>query len=90
MALMDRVKQQAAQVAQKAQEAGRAGAAKIEDVQAKRQFEGLLRDLGAAVYAQRSARVGDNTADVDALCDKLAQMEREHGSLAETESGADD
>ena len=82
MALLDKVKHQAAQVAERAQEAGRAGAAKIGDVQAKRQFDALLRDLGAAFYAQRSGRVADNAAEMDALCEKLAQMEQEHGSLS--------
>jgi len=89
MALLDKVKQQAAQVAEKAQEAGRAGAARIGDVQAKRQFDGLLRDLGAAVYAQRSGRVADNSSAVDSLYEKLTQMEAEHGSLS-SEHGADD
>ena len=89
MALMDKVKQQAAQVAQKAQDAGRAGAARIEDVQAKRQFDSVLRDLGAAVYAQRSGRVPDNSSEVDALCDKLTQMEQEHGSLSRSEGDAE-
>ena len=53
MALMDKMKQQAAQLAQKAQEAGKAGQAKIEDAQAKRRADALLRELGAAVYSQR-------------------------------------
>ena len=83
MALLDKMKEQAAQVAQKAQDAGRAGAAKIEDVQAKRQFDAVLRDLGAAVYAERSGKVADNQAQIDALCEKLVQMERAHeGSRA--------
>ena len=90
MALMDKVKQQAAQVAQKAQEAGRAGAARIDDVQAKRQFDSVLRDLGAAVYAQRSGRVADNSSEVDALCDKLTQMEQDHGPLGASEHGSED
>jgi phage host-nuclease inhibitor protein Gam len=89
MALLDKVKQQAAQVAEKAQEAGRAGAARIGDVQAKRQFDALLRDLGAAVYAQRSERVADNASEVDALCEKLAEMEKEHGALG-SEHGTED
>ena len=90
MALLDKVKQQAAQVAHKAQEAGRAGAARIEDVQAKRQFDALLRDLGAAVYAQRSGRVADNSAEVQGLCDQLTEMEKEHGSLGSSESDSQD
>lgn len=90
MALLDKVKQQAAQVAHKAQEAGRAGAARIEDVQAKRQFDGLLRDLGAAVYAQKSGRVADNSSEVDGLIEQLVQMEKEHGSLSQSEPDSGD
>lgn len=61
MALLDKMKQQAAQVAQKAQEAGRAGQAKIEEVQARRQLDALYRDLGATTYAQhRGARRSDH------------------------------
>lgn len=86
MPLLDKVKKQAEQLAQKAQEAGRAGAARIEDVQAKRQFDSVLRDLGAAVYAQRSGRIADNQAQIDSLCEKLAEMEREHGSDTKEEA----
>jgi hypothetical protein len=54
MPLFDKVKAQAGQVAQKAQEAGKAGQAKLDQAQAKRKADALLRDLGAAVYAERS------------------------------------
>ena len=81
MPLFDKVKAQAAQVAQKAQEAGRAGAAKLEDVQTKRQFDALLQDLGAAVYAGRSS-AGDQP-EVVALVKKLEQFEAEHGRMSD-------
>lgn len=79
MALLDKMKQQAAQVAQKAQEAGRAGQAKIEEVQAKRQLDALYRDLGAALYAQHAGRGDSQTSsEVDRLYGEIAKWEEEH------------
>ena len=84
MALIDKVKAQASQLAQKAQEAGKAGQAKLEDVQARRRADGMLRDLGAAIYAQRSGGAGgEGDAEIDRLVSELAAFESEHGSLAE-------
>ncbi len=79
MALLDKMKQQAAQVAQKAQEAGRAGQAKIEEVQARRQLDALYRDLGAASYTEHAGR-GDqaNTAEINRLYGEIAKWEQEH------------
>jgi hypothetical protein len=49
MGLMDKVKAQATQLAHQ-------GQAKLSEIQVRRQADGLLRDLGAAVYAaQRQA-----------------------------------
>ena len=81
MALLDKMKQQAAQVAQKAQEAGRAGQAKLEEVQARRQLDAMYRDLGAAIYADHAGR-GDetNSAEINRLYDEIAKWEQEHGS----------
>jgi hypothetical protein len=82
MALMDKMKAQAAQLAQKAQEAGKAGQSKIVDVQAKRRADGLLRDLGAAFYAQRTGTAtGDTAADIDRLVSELSKLESENGPL---------
>jgi hypothetical protein len=92
MALMDKMKQQAAQLAQKAQEAGKAGQAKIEDAQAKRRADGLLRELGAAVYSQRNGTAtGDTNAEIERLVGELKKHEEENGALASPSSdGADD
>lgn len=88
MGLMDRVKAQATQVAQKAQEAGKAGQAKLDQVQAKRKADSLLRDLGAAVYAQRTGSGGpDAAAKVDQLVTELRNYEAEHGSVLDDDSG---
>lgn len=91
MALFDKVKEQASQLAQKAQEAGKAGQAKIEDAQARRKADGILRQLGAAVYAQRSGAAGaDNGAEVDRLVAELKAFEAENGPIASKDSGDDD
>ena len=82
MALMDKMKAQAAQLAQKAQEAGKAGQSKIVDVQAKRRADGLLRELGAALYAQRTGTAtGDTAGDIDRLVSGLSKLESENGPL---------
>ena len=91
MALMDKMKAQASQLAQKAQEAGKAGQAKLEDVQARRRADGILRDLGAAVYAQRSGRAGgEGDAEIDRLLSELTTFESEHGPLGDHGSGDGD
>lgn len=94
MALMDKMKAQAAQLAQKAQEAGKAGQAKLEDVQARRRADGLLRELGAAVLAQHVGRADANTpAEIERLVGELKAYEAEHGALNASdppvEGGAD-
>lgn len=79
MPLFDKMKAQATQVAAKAQEAGKAGQARIEQAQAKRQGDALLRRLGAAVYAQRTGAQPEN--DVDELVAAISAHEAEHGKL---------
>ena len=81
MALIDKVKAQASQLAQKAQEAGKAGQAKIVDVQARRRADGLLRELGAAVFAQHSSGAGDKSAEIERLIRELTTFESENGPL---------
>jgi hypothetical protein len=92
MALVDKMKAQAAQLAQKAQEAGKAGQSKIEEVQARRRADGLLRDLGRLVYSQRTgASTGDTDAQITALVTELSAYEADHGPLDasdDDESGA--
>lgn len=84
---MDKMKQQAQQLAQKAQEAGKAGQAKIEDAQAKRKADGLLRDLGAAVYSQRNGTATDDTnAEIERLVGELKKHEEENGPLAKADA----
>ena len=83
MPLFDKVKAQATQVAQKAQEAGKAGHAKLDEVQAKRKADALFRDLGAAVYAERTGH-GDagTTAEIERLVDAITAHEAENGAVS--------
>jgi len=77
MGLMDKVKAQATVLAQKTQDTAR-------DIQAKRRADAMLRNLGAAVYAERTGRGGPNSqADIDRLIADLKTHEAENGiSLA--------
>jgi hypothetical protein len=80
MGLMDRVKVQADKLAQMTQEAAREGKEKLDQAQAKRRADAMFRDLGAALYAERTGRAGaDNTAKMDRLVDALKRQESEQG-----------
>ena len=80
MGLMDRVKAQANQLAQKTQEAAQEGKAKIDQAQANRRGDALLRQLGALVFAERTGRgATDSQAKIDQLINDISAHEREHG-----------
>jgi hypothetical protein len=81
MGLMDKVKAQANVLAQKTQETAR-------DIQAKRRADVMFRNLGAAVYAERTGRAGPNSqADIDKQIADLKAHEAEHGINLAPESG---
>jgi hypothetical protein len=80
MGLMDKVKAQATQLAQKTQEAAQEGKAKIDQAQANRRGDALLRQLGAAVFAERTGRgTADSQAKIDQLINDISAHERENG-----------
>jgi hypothetical protein len=80
MGLMDKVKAQATVLAQKTQETARERKAKYDQAQAKRHADVMLRNLGAAVYAERTGRSTPETeAKVDKLVADLSAHESEHG-----------
>ena len=84
MGLIDRFREQAAQVAQRTaqatQDAAQQGKAKFDQAQAKRRADAMFRDLGAAVYAERTGRGGTDTADkIERLVKALSQQEAELG-----------
>ena len=61
MGLMEKVRAQATVLAEKAQDTARDRKAKFDQAQAKRRGDVLLRNLGAAVYAERTGRGGPST-----------------------------
>ena len=80
MGLMDRVKAQAAQIAQQAQEVAQEGRARLDQAQAIRRGDGLLRELGVAVLAERTGRGNaDGQARIDQLITEISAYERDNG-----------
>ncbi len=80
MGLMDRVREQAAQLAQKTQEGAQQGRVMLDQAQARRRADAMFRDLGAAVYAERTGRGGpDGAAKIDRLVKALSRQEAEQG-----------
>jgi hypothetical protein len=85
MGLMDKVRAQGSQLAQVAQDAAREGKVKLDQAQAKRRADALFRDLGAAVYAERTGRGSpDSKERIDRLVDALSRQEADQG-LGETD-----
>jgi hypothetical protein len=71
MGLLDKVKAQAEQAMVKAQQGVAQSQAKLDEMQARKQYQALLRDLGDAYYAQvrhggPESAVADALAAVDA------------------------
>jgi hypothetical protein len=84
MGLMDRVRVQAAQLAQKTaqatQDAAREGKVRMDQAQARRRADAMFRELGAAVYAERTGRGGTDTNDkIERLVKALSQQESQQG-----------
>lgn len=80
MGLMDRVKEQANQLAQATQETAREGRQRLDQAAAKRRADAMFRDLGAAVYAERTGRGGpDGEEKIERLVQALKRQEAEQG-----------
>jgi hypothetical protein len=80
MGFMDKVREQSTQLAQKAQETAREGKVKLDQAQAKRRADAIFRDLGAAIYAERTGRAGaDNQEKIDRLIEALSRQEADQG-----------
>jgi hypothetical protein len=82
MGLMDKVKAQAEQAVAKGKQGMSQGQAKLDAMQAKRQGDALLRDLGAAYYAQQ--RSGGSGDAVTAALTKVDAHVAEHGAVDAT------
>jgi hypothetical protein len=82
MGLLDKVKAQATAATEMAKDAAAKGQAKLDESQAKKAAEGMLRDLGAAYYATQTGRTTPTTeADIERLVAALQQHESEHGPM---------
>ncbi len=82
MGLLDKVKDKATQATEMAKDAAAKGQAKLDEAQAKKAADGMLRDLGAAFYATRTGRATPTTdGDIERLVAALQQHESEHGAL---------
>jgi hypothetical protein len=82
MGLLDKVKAQATAATEMAKDAAAKGQAKLDEAQAKRGAEAMLRDLGAAYYATKEGRATPTTdADIERLVTAIQQYESEHGPL---------
>ena len=82
MGFMDKVKSTAEAGMAKATEATKAGQEKLDQAQAKHKADGLLRDLGAAVFAEHAGRGTDQTkADAERLVTELQSYEAEYGTI---------
>lgn len=80
MGLMDRVKAQANQLAQMTQDAAQEGRNRIDQAQAGRRGDVLLRQLGATVYADRTGRgTPDGQAKIEQLISEISAHEQQNG-----------
>jgi hypothetical protein len=80
MGLMDRVRAQATQIAQQAQEAAQEGKARLDQAQAGRRGDMLLRQLGALVFAERTGRgTADSEARIEQLISEISAYESQNG-----------
>ena len=69
MGLLDKAKAKGQELAQKGQE-------KLQETQEKRKEDALLRDLGAAVYAEKTGKAtGETAADIERLVSELRELE---------------
>ena len=79
MGLMDKVKEQANVLAEKGKQGVAQGQAKIDALQAKKQLDALLRDLGEATYA--AERKGASRAEVDRLLAAIDEHEAANAAV---------
>ena len=82
MGFMDKVKEQAAVVTAVAKDTAQKGQAKVEEVQAKRAADAVLRQLGLAVFLERTGRGSTTTEEtVVGHVETLTAYESEFGDL---------
>ena len=82
MGFLDKAKAQAQSLATKAQEGVKTGQEKIEQVQASRKADAVMRDLGAQVFLEKTGRGSPETAaEIERLVAELRAHEAEHGPV---------
>jgi hypothetical protein len=82
MGLLDKVKATAATATEAAKDAAAKGQAKLDEVQAKRAADAMLRDLGAGYYATKTGRATPTTdAEMERLVAALRDHEDQHGPI---------
>jgi len=82
MGLLDKVKATTAAATEAAKDAAAKGQAKYDEVQAKKTADGMLRDLGAAIYATRTGRATPDTdSEIERLVATLQDHEAQHGPI---------
>jgi hypothetical protein len=80
MGLMDKVKAQATQLAEQTKQAAEQGKAKLDQAQANRRGDQMLRQLGTLVFADRTGRgAPDGQTKIDQLINDISAYERENG-----------
>jgi hypothetical protein len=91
MTLLDKAKVAAEKAAARGKQGVQQGQAKIDAIQTKRKADALLRELGAAYYAE--LRHGGSHDAVASVVDALDSHEKEHGAVdnepADSDSDSD-
>lgn len=83
MGFLDKVKEQATAAAAATKEAAAKGQSKLDEMQAQKAAEAMLRDLGALSYGSVTSRESATSeADATRLVEALQQYESEHGALS--------
>jgi len=86
MGFMDKAREAAQQATTKAQQGLAQGQAKLDDAQTSRAADGLMRDLGAAFYAEQ--RNGGSHEAVVAALGAMDAHVAAHGPLGQTGKGS--
>jgi hypothetical protein len=85
MGFLDKVKEQATAATAAAKDAAAKGQSKLDDIQAKRGADAMLRDLGALSYGSVTSRESATSeADASRIVDALRAYETEHGEISLT------
>ncbi len=83
MGFLDKVKEQATAAAAATKEAAAKGQTKLDEMQAKKLADGMLRDLGALSYGSVTNReTPTSEADATRLVEALQAHELEHGAVS--------